>query len=137
MSDIHREQQHELPTLEEILSDLATSTWLKVALLGAIDRDPVDALNDAEVLFNVLRKRWEKISRAGDWLGPRKVGCHYFCGYWRLRYKVVRIAADLSTVTVLWEDGRTTTHATPWDDSRDKVLAEPMINDNQGKEGKP
>lgn len=33
--------------VDEILHDPATSKWLKDALRGALDRDPVDVLNDA------------------------------------------------------------------------------------------
>lgn len=33
--------------VDEILHDPATSKWLKDALRSALDRDPVDVLNDA------------------------------------------------------------------------------------------
>lgn len=121
MNDVNVGQEN-VPTIDEILADPATSRWLKVALLGALDRDAVDALNDAEILAKVLGKRWEQISNASNWLGPQRVGGEYFCGYWRLRYKVISIAENFSSITVLWEDGRTTTHATPWDNRHDKVL---------------
>lgn len=42
------------PTAEELLSDQAASAWLKSALQAALERDPVDALNDALVLAAVL-----------------------------------------------------------------------------------
>ena len=42
---------------EEILDDPAASDWLKGALRTALERDPVDALNDALVLAGVLEAR--------------------------------------------------------------------------------
>ena len=41
----------------EILSDPTTSIWLHDALRKSLDRDPVDAVNDAEFLFNFLKDR--------------------------------------------------------------------------------
>ena len=43
--------------IEEILADPAASLWLKTALRLALERDPVDAANDAEVLYKVLARR--------------------------------------------------------------------------------
>ncbi len=45
------------PMCENILDDPATSFWLKNALRSALNRDPVDALNDAEVLVVALKER--------------------------------------------------------------------------------
>jgi hypothetical protein len=42
---------------EEILEDPAASDWLKGALRTALERDPVDALNDALVLAGALEAR--------------------------------------------------------------------------------
>jgi hypothetical protein len=42
---------------EEILTDPTTSDWLKGALRTALERDPVDALNDALVLAATLEER--------------------------------------------------------------------------------
>ena len=42
---------------EEILQDPSASDWLKGALRTAIERDPVDALNDALVLAGALEAR--------------------------------------------------------------------------------
>jgi len=39
---------------QAVLADPATSYWLKSAIEAALARDPVDALNDALVLANVL-----------------------------------------------------------------------------------
>jgi hypothetical protein len=50
--------------IETILSSPATSTWLKNALASALGRDPVDAVNDAELLATVLRNRHDAISSA-------------------------------------------------------------------------
>lgn len=43
--------------LADILNNSTTSTWLKDAARSACARDPVDALNDAEVLATVLARR--------------------------------------------------------------------------------
>jgi hypothetical protein len=43
--------------IEQALSDPAASVWLKDALRSALARDPVDAANDAEVLFRLLDER--------------------------------------------------------------------------------
>jgi hypothetical protein len=45
------------PTVEEVMRDRAASQWLKSALRTALERDPVDALNDAFVLAAVLEDR--------------------------------------------------------------------------------
>jgi len=44
-------------TIEDVLRDFAASQWLKTALRTALDRDPVDAANDAEVLARLLAER--------------------------------------------------------------------------------
>jgi hypothetical protein len=46
-----------MPMCENILDDLAASFWLKNALRSALNRDPVDALNDAELLVVTLKER--------------------------------------------------------------------------------
>lgn len=48
--------------IRQILSGPGTSYWLKNALTSALDRDPVDAVNDAELLVMVLGHRADKIS---------------------------------------------------------------------------
>jgi hypothetical protein len=42
---------------EEILDDPAASDWIKGALRTALERDPVDALNDALWLAATLEER--------------------------------------------------------------------------------
>ena len=42
---------------EEILDDPSASDWLRGALRGALERDPVDALNDALLLAATLEAR--------------------------------------------------------------------------------
>ena len=39
-----------------ILVDVSASSWVKDALRSALERDPVDALNDAETLVKALRE---------------------------------------------------------------------------------
>ena len=46
-----------MPDIQAILEDPAASDWLKVALTEAIERDPVDALNDALLLAQALDDR--------------------------------------------------------------------------------
>jgi hypothetical protein len=46
--------------LEEYLEDPAASDWFKLVLNSALQRDPVDALNDAEVLVTILRSELDK-----------------------------------------------------------------------------
>ena len=44
-------------TAEGILADEASSSWIRMALISALNRDPVDALNDALVLASALDAR--------------------------------------------------------------------------------
>ena len=46
-----------LPTIEQVLQSDCASYWLQDALRTAIDRDAVDAINDAELLVEMLRAR--------------------------------------------------------------------------------
>jgi hypothetical protein len=54
---------------EAILNDFAASDWLKLALVSALERDPVDAANDAEVLAAALRVRCDAVLFAGESVG--------------------------------------------------------------------
>lgn len=49
--------QPAVPDVESILNDPSASFWLKDALRSALQRDPVDAARDAEVLAAVLTNR--------------------------------------------------------------------------------
>jgi hypothetical protein len=49
--------------IRAILSEAGTSQWLKNALTYALDRDPVDAANDAELLAIVLSERAKEIGK--------------------------------------------------------------------------
>lgn len=44
-----------------ILNDPASSFWLKEAVVQSLRRDPVDALDDAEVLVEVLKGRLQEL----------------------------------------------------------------------------
>ncbi|QSB03787.1 hypothetical protein JWZ98_23035 (plasmid) [Methylomonas sp. EFPC1] len=46
-----------MPLHNKILNDPAASDWLKNALRAALVRDPVDAVNDAEILLNALNEQ--------------------------------------------------------------------------------
>ncbi len=43
--------------IEEVKADPACSFWLRKALDQALERDPVDAANDAEALSMILQTR--------------------------------------------------------------------------------
>jgi hypothetical protein len=44
-----------------VLASPATSTWLRNALTEALQRDPIDAANDAEALSELLSARCEDL----------------------------------------------------------------------------
>ena len=50
-----------LPTIEQVMANPATHNWLKLALASALDKDPVDAFYDAELLAKLLRARLDSI----------------------------------------------------------------------------
>jgi hypothetical protein len=52
-----------------VTEDPAASDWLKNALLHAINRDPVDAANDAELLCRILKLRAAAVQK-----GPERSG---------------------------------------------------------------
>lgn len=43
--------------VDEVLNDPTISHWLKSALGSALNRDPLDVANDAEILFLILSQR--------------------------------------------------------------------------------
>lgn len=49
---------------KRIAKDPAASTWIKTALALALQRDPVDAANDAEVLRDLLSARAQAVLRS-------------------------------------------------------------------------
>jgi|25BtaG_2_1085352.scaffolds.fasta_scaffold10159_3 hypothetical protein len=49
-------------TPEDIMEDPTASDWLIAALGSALRRDPVDAANDAEVLYRLLDRRCKELS---------------------------------------------------------------------------
>ena len=49
------------PAVEEVVSDDSASNWLKEALRTALERDPVDALNDALALAAALEGRLRSV----------------------------------------------------------------------------
>jgi hypothetical protein len=48
----------------KVTEDPAASGWLKNALVEAINRDPVDAAGDAEVLCRILKLRAAAVQKA-------------------------------------------------------------------------
>jgi transposase len=45
--------------VDRIILDPATSYWLQDALVVLRQRDPVDAVNDAEMLADIMRERFD------------------------------------------------------------------------------
>lgn len=60
------EPDRNIPSVEAVLRDPATSSWLSEALITALLRDPVDAANDAEILAWVLAHRCQILLRQGS-----------------------------------------------------------------------
>ena len=54
-----------VPTIDEVLADFSASHWIKDALRSALNRDPVDAANDAAFLCALLNKRADAAMAAG------------------------------------------------------------------------
>jgi hypothetical protein len=48
-------------TLKELYANPSVSQWLKDALMTAYDRDPVDAIRDAQSLLKLLGERYTQI----------------------------------------------------------------------------
>lgn len=46
---------------DKILVDPSASDWLKTTLNAALERDPVDAVNDAEILLKALIEKLDAI----------------------------------------------------------------------------
>ncbi len=55
--------------LEELLSDASTSDALLQMILLSLDRDPLDALADAEVLVDLLHRRFDALREAPPTVG--------------------------------------------------------------------
>ena len=51
----------DLPGIDEVLADPAASFWLKTTLCSALNRDPVDAAHDSEILARLLEDRCDRI----------------------------------------------------------------------------
>jgi hypothetical protein len=48
-------------TLQQILGDPSISSWLKEAIKMAYQRDPLEALRDAERLIKMLGERYTQV----------------------------------------------------------------------------
>ncbi len=55
--------------LEELLSDASTSDALLQMILLSLERDPLDALADAEVLVDLLHCRFDALREAPPTIG--------------------------------------------------------------------
>lgn len=55
---------NESMSANDILNRQDASYWLKNAIKTALQRDPVDAVNDAEILVQVLRRRCDTVLRS-------------------------------------------------------------------------
>ncbi|ANJ76581.1 hypothetical protein PQH03_28655 [Ralstonia insidiosa] len=47
--------------VQQVLNDPSTSDWLKNALRAQLERDPVDAANDADVLAEIFRSKLAEV----------------------------------------------------------------------------
>ena len=56
-------------TIESFLTDPSVSNWFKDALVGALRREPVQAVNEAATLFSILNARCEAIMQQAGGLG--------------------------------------------------------------------
>ncbi len=65
MTDAQREA-------EILMKDPATSFWLKRSLAKALDRDPVDAFHDAQVLCRIVTNRASEVLESALTQVPRK-----------------------------------------------------------------
>ena len=54
------------PTAAEVLDDASASNWLKMAVRDSLQRDPVDALNDALVLAAILEAHLREVLDLGS-----------------------------------------------------------------------
>jgi hypothetical protein len=59
-------ERRPLPTIAAVLAAPETSDWLKQSLQTALDRDPVDAAADAELLARLLAERADKVLGCGQ-----------------------------------------------------------------------
>lgn len=58
--------------LRHVMADPSASFYLRRTLTDALqNRDPVDALNDAEIVVEILKGRWNHIKR-------RQLGSSFF-----------------------------------------------------------
>ena len=51
---VSNQQKELIMTIQEILKDPATSYWFRDAITALLERDPVDALHDTEILQKVF-----------------------------------------------------------------------------------
>ena len=49
------------PSVSSVLADPAASYWLKAAIASGVNRDPVDALADAESLVNIFKRQCDSM----------------------------------------------------------------------------
>ena len=56
-------------TIRSFLGGPSVSNWLKGAFVEASRRDPVQAVNEAEMLSSIVNSRCEAITRRGGRLG--------------------------------------------------------------------
>ncbi len=50
--------------IQEVINDPSASTWLREALKQSLERDPVDAASDAELLAELLDQRCTEVLSA-------------------------------------------------------------------------
>ena len=50
-----------MPTIEQVLADPCASFWLRDAIVALLNRDVVDAANDAELLAVLMSNRCKAV----------------------------------------------------------------------------
>ncbi len=61
------------PSISDLLGDPSTSLWMRNALVSALRRDLVDAVNDAELLAHVLGEKCRRLLGDNTDIGPRLI----------------------------------------------------------------
>lgn len=90
--------------------------------MTTIIRRPVNPYIQQRILRRLPTARFLPLREGAE----HELGKTYLCGYWGQTYTVTAVDHDVpvwgTTVTVLWEDGRTTTHCTPLDPRCDYLI---------------
>jgi hypothetical protein len=116
---------------DPIVAQLVERNCRRQQLLAALTRAQASVLAAADAAsVGVGSQAPEPDPAVARVVGPRQVGGRYWSGYWQAGYTVTAIDIEGSPfptvwISVRWDDGHTGRHCTPWEQQRDRVLAEP------------